>query len=185
MNSESGYAPEDAEGSEETAPGRETLRASAFRHRLSTQKMYELKTKLRCSREGDLWAGEGGEGCRARARWSGCGDLRPPLPLPADVVNKAMINCRRWFDQKHRECTQRIWVPLLNHLLCLPMKFKFFCGIAKGQHSGRRVGSTRDRDLSPRGPLGRYRAGRHSGGQAFGSEDTASSGSSPSNRPAL
>ncbi|XP_059758030.1 E3 ubiquitin-protein ligase DCST1 isoform X2 [Balaenoptera ricei] len=97
VNSESGYAPEDAEGSEETAPGRETLRASAFRHRLSTQKMYELKTKLRCSH----------------------------------VVNKAMINCRRWFDQKHRECTQRIWVPLLNHLLCLPMKFKFFCGIAK------------------------------------------------------
>ncbi|KAB0396284.1 hypothetical protein E2I00_015519, partial [Balaenoptera physalus] len=48
-----------------------------------------------------------------------------------NVVNKAMINCRRWFDQKHRECTQRIWVPLLNHLLCLPMKFKFFCGIAK------------------------------------------------------
>ncbi|XP_059944089.1 E3 ubiquitin-protein ligase DCST1 [Mesoplodon densirostris] len=97
VNSESGYAPEDAEGSEETAPGRETLRASAFRHHLSTQKMYELKTKLRCSH----------------------------------VVNKAMTNCRRWFDQKHRECIQRIWVPLLNHLLCLPMKFKFFCGIAK------------------------------------------------------
>ncbi|XP_007458035.1 PREDICTED: DC-STAMP domain-containing protein 1 isoform X1 [Lipotes vexillifer] len=97
VNSESGYAPEDAEGSEETVPGRETLRASAFRHRLSTQKMYELKTKLRCSH----------------------------------VVNKAMINCRRWFDQKHRVCIQRIWVPLLNHLLCLPMKFKFFCGIAK------------------------------------------------------
>ncbi|XP_007108956.1 LOW QUALITY PROTEIN: E3 ubiquitin-protein ligase DCST1 [Physeter macrocephalus] len=97
VNSESGYAPEDAEGSEETAPGRETLRASAFRHRLSTQKMYELKTKLRCSH----------------------------------VVNKAMITCRRWFDQKHRECIRRIWVPLLNHLLCLPMKFKFFCGIVK------------------------------------------------------
>ncbi|XP_065737940.1 E3 ubiquitin-protein ligase DCST1 [Phocoena phocoena] len=97
VNSESGYAPEDAEGSEETAPGRETLRASAFRHHLSTQKMYELKTKLRCSH----------------------------------VVNKAMLNCRRWFDQKHRECIQRIWVPLLSHLLCLPMKFKFFCGVAK------------------------------------------------------
>lgn len=27
---------------------------------------------------------------------------------------------------------QRIQVPLLNSLLCLPMKFKFFCNIAKG-----------------------------------------------------
>ncbi|KAI4548916.1 hypothetical protein MG293_001246 [Ovis ammon polii] len=48
-----------------------------------------------------------------------------------DVVNGAMFSCRRWFDQKHGVCMQRIWVPLLNHLLCLPMKFKFFCSIAK------------------------------------------------------
>nr|XP_020768175.1 DC-STAMP domain-containing protein 1 isoform X3 [Odocoileus virginianus texanus] len=96
VNSESGFSPKDAEGSE-TAPGGEAPFASAFRHHLSTQKMYELKTKLRCSY----------------------------------VVNKAMFSCRRWFDQKHGACMQRIWVPLLNHLLCLPMKFKFFCSIAK------------------------------------------------------
>ncbi|KAI4590379.1 hypothetical protein MJG53_001428 [Ovis ammon polii x Ovis aries] len=48
-----------------------------------------------------------------------------------DVVNGAMFSCRRWFNQKHGVCMQRIWVPLLNHLLCLPMKFKFFCSIAK------------------------------------------------------
>ncbi|XP_019813904.2 E3 ubiquitin-protein ligase DCST1 isoform X2 [Bos indicus] len=96
VNSESGFSPKDAEGSE-TAPGEETPAASAFRHHLSTQKTYELKTKLRCSY----------------------------------VVNEAMFSCRRWFDQKHGVCMQRIWVPLLNHLLCLPMKFKFFCSIAK------------------------------------------------------
>lgn len=82
VSSESGYAPEDAEGSEETAPGRETLRASAFRHHLSTQKMYELKTKLRCSREGDPWAAEGGEGRRARAPGQGVGTSDPHCPFP-------------------------------------------------------------------------------------------------------
>uniref|UniRef100_A0A8D1BKX9 DC-STAMP domain containing 1 n=1 Tax=Sus scrofa TaxID=9823 RepID=A0A8D1BKX9_PIG len=98
VNSESGYTPEDdAEGSEQTAQGGEPLRMSAFRRRLSTQKIYEMKTKLRCSH----------------------------------VVNKAMLTCRRWFDQKHQQCMRHIWVPLLKHLLCLPMKFKFFCGIAK------------------------------------------------------
>ncbi|XP_058395321.1 E3 ubiquitin-protein ligase DCST1 isoform X2 [Diceros bicornis minor] len=97
VKSETGYTPEDTLGSEETAQGTETHRAAASRHHLSTQKMYELKTKLRCS----------------------------------SVVNRAILSCRRWFDQKHEQCMQRIWVPLLNHLLCLPMKFKFFCGIAK------------------------------------------------------
>ncbi|XP_001494537.2 E3 ubiquitin-protein ligase DCST1 isoform X2 [Equus caballus] len=97
VNSEAGYTPEDAVDSEETAQGAETYRAAASRHHLSTQKMYELKTKLRCSY----------------------------------VVNRAVLSCRRWFDQKHKHCMQRIWVPLLNHLLCLPMKFKFFCSIAK------------------------------------------------------
>ncbi|XP_036778262.2 E3 ubiquitin-protein ligase DCST1 isoform X3 [Manis pentadactyla] len=97
VNSETGYTPEDAMGSEETAQEADTPRALASRHHLSTQKMYELKTKLRCS----------------------------------NVVNQAILSCRRWFDQKHERCMQHIWVPLLNHLLCLPMKFKFFCGIAK------------------------------------------------------
>ncbi|XP_036198583.1 E3 ubiquitin-protein ligase DCST1 [Myotis myotis] len=97
VNSETGYTPEDATDLEETAQGLRTRRAMAFRPHLSTQKMYELKTKLRCSY----------------------------------VVNKAILSCRRWFDKKHEQCMQRIRVPLLNHLLCLPMKFKFFCGIAK------------------------------------------------------
>lgn len=139
MNSETGYTPEDAMDLEETAQGVRTRRAMAFRPHLSTQKMYELKTKLRCSCEGCPQVGQPwGRGSR-----SGRGGLRQPLPLPTDVVNKAIVSCRRWFDKKHEQCMQRIRVPLLNHLLCLPMKFKFFCGIAKGQHRGRRVGSPR------------------------------------------
>ncbi|KAF6074307.1 DC-STAMP domain containing 1 [Phyllostomus discolor] len=97
VNSDTGYTPEDATGLEETARSGGTHRAVASRHRLSTQKMYELKTKLRCS----------------------------------NIVNRAILSCRRWFDKRHEQCMQRISIPLLNHLLCLPMKFKFFCGIAK------------------------------------------------------
>ncbi|XP_047401459.1 E3 ubiquitin-protein ligase DCST1 [Sciurus carolinensis] len=97
VNSETGFVPEDAKNSEETAQGSRTRGAPNPRLHLSTQKMYELKTKLRCSY----------------------------------VVNQAILSCRRWFDQKHEQCMQRISVPLFNHLLCLPMKFKFFCDIAK------------------------------------------------------
>ncbi|KAF6074302.1 DC-STAMP domain containing 1 [Phyllostomus discolor] len=49
----------------------------------------------------------------------------------SNIVNRAILSCRRWFDKRHEQCMQRISIPLLNHLLCLPMKFKFFCGIAK------------------------------------------------------
>ncbi|XP_044905147.1 E3 ubiquitin-protein ligase DCST1 isoform X8 [Felis catus] len=97
VNSEMGYSPEDAESPEGTARGVGTHRAPPSGRRLSTQKMYELKTRLRCSY----------------------------------VVDRAMLSCRRWFDQKHERCVERVRVPLLNHLLCLPMKFKFFCSIAR------------------------------------------------------
>ncbi|XP_017201334.3 E3 ubiquitin-protein ligase DCST1 isoform X1 [Oryctolagus cuniculus] len=97
VTGEAGYAAEDAGDSEDTALGVGARAALGSRLHLSTQKMYELKTKLRCSH----------------------------------IVNKAIVSCRRWFAQKHQQCMQRIQVPLLNHLLCLPMKFKFFCSIAK------------------------------------------------------
>lgn len=145
MNSETGYAPADATGLEETAPGVGAHQAVAFRRRLSTQKMFELKTKLRCSCERrPLW---GRAGHAAEWAWPGLRAWmwgpQTALGLPTDVVNQAILSCRRWFDHKHEQCMQRIWVPLLSHLLCLPMKFKFFCGIAKGQHCGRRAESSR------------------------------------------
>lgn len=64
--------------SEETAQGAETYRAAASRHHLSTQKMYELKTKLRCSCEGCPWAGQGGAGPGLGLQVSVC---RPQTPL--------------------------------------------------------------------------------------------------------
>ncbi|KAM9168877.1 E3 ubiquitin-protein ligase DCST1 [Mergus octosetaceus] len=68
---------------------------------LSTQKLFEMKTKLRCTY----------------------------------VVDHAMQRCRDWFDTKHKACMALIVVPLISHLLCLPMKFKFLCHIVKVMHS--------------------------------------------------
>lgn len=65
MNSETGYTPEDATGLEETAPGTGAHHAAAFGRPLSTQKKFELKTKLRCSCERHHPRARAGPGLRA------------------------------------------------------------------------------------------------------------------------
>ncbi|KAM4861775.1 E3 ubiquitin-protein ligase DCST1 [Thomomys bottae] len=97
VKSEAGYSPKDGMDLQRAAQGKETRGVPKVKVPLSTQKMYELKTKMRCTH----------------------------------VVNQGIRSCRRWFDEKHKKCMKKIWVPVLNHLLCLPMKFKFFCNIAK------------------------------------------------------
>ncbi|XP_026572098.1 E3 ubiquitin-protein ligase DCST1 [Pseudonaja textilis] len=47
------------------------------------------------------------------------------------IIQKAVKRCQAWFQTKHRSCMQTIAVPLVNHLLCLPMKFSFLCHLAK------------------------------------------------------
>ncbi|XP_039219272.1 E3 ubiquitin-protein ligase DCST1 isoform X2 [Crotalus tigris] len=47
------------------------------------------------------------------------------------IIQQAVRRCRAWFQTKHRSCMQTIAVPLVNHLLCLPMKFSFLCYLAK------------------------------------------------------
>ncbi|XP_058165765.1 E3 ubiquitin-protein ligase DCST1 [Dasypus novemcinctus] len=97
VKSEIGYMSEKVTDTEEADQGGRALQVPAFKRHLSTQKLFEKRTKLRCSY----------------------------------VMNRAMLSCYRWFDQKHKQCLQRIRVPLINYLLCLPMKFKFLCRITK------------------------------------------------------
>ncbi|KAM4644491.1 E3 ubiquitin-protein ligase DCST1 [Amazona ochrocephala] len=54
---------------------------------------------------------------------------------PSDVIELGMQRCQDWFDTKYDACMERIFVPLINHLLCLPMKFKFLCHIVKVMNS--------------------------------------------------
>uniref|UniRef100_A0A8B9N857 DC-STAMP domain containing 1 n=1 Tax=Accipiter nisus TaxID=211598 RepID=A0A8B9N857_9AVES len=67
----------------------------------STQQLYEMKTKLRCTY----------------------------------VIELGMQRCWDWFSAKHDACMARVVVPLISHLLCLPMKFKLLCHIVKIMHS--------------------------------------------------
>lgn len=57
------------------------------------------------------------------------GQLRSPAP--PDVIELGMQRCWDWFSAKHDACMARVVVPLISHLLCLPMKFKFLCHIVK------------------------------------------------------
>ncbi|KAL7978091.1 hypothetical protein Chor_005078 [Crotalus horridus] len=51
--------------------------------------------------------------------------------MKSRIIQQAVRRCRAWFQTKHRSCMQTIAVPLVNHLLCLPMKFSFLCYLAK------------------------------------------------------
>ncbi|XP_044129920.1 E3 ubiquitin-protein ligase DCST1 [Bufo gargarizans] len=45
------------------------------------------------------------------------------------VVELGISKCKDWFAMKHEECMRYIFFPVLNSLLCLPMKFTFVCNI--------------------------------------------------------
>ncbi|XP_044147932.1 E3 ubiquitin-protein ligase DCST1-like [Bufo gargarizans] len=45
------------------------------------------------------------------------------------VVELGINKCKDWFAMKHEECMRYIFCPVLNSLLCLPMKFTFVCNI--------------------------------------------------------
>lgn len=47
------------------------------------------------------------------------------------VVQEAVLRCSGWFRQKWTQCMSLIQVPVLNHLLCFPMKFSFLCDILR------------------------------------------------------
>lgn len=55
------------------------------------------------------------------------------MVVVADVVEQGIERCRDWFDVKWQECMNTIAVPLINHLLCLPMKFEILCDVMKGK----------------------------------------------------
>ncbi|XP_070806369.1 E3 ubiquitin-protein ligase DCST1 [Pituophis catenifer annectens] len=47
------------------------------------------------------------------------------------IIQQAVKRCQTWFQTKHQSCMKTIAVPLVNHLLCIPMKFSFLCHLAK------------------------------------------------------
>uniref|UniRef100_A0A3P9KLM1 DC-STAMP domain containing 1 n=1 Tax=Oryzias latipes TaxID=8090 RepID=A0A3P9KLM1_ORYLA len=51
--------------------------------------------------------------------------------MQCDLVNEGVQRCAGWFDSRWKECMAVIPVPVINHILCVSMKFHFLCDIMK------------------------------------------------------
>ncbi|XP_044062730.1 E3 ubiquitin-protein ligase DCST1 isoform X2 [Siniperca chuatsi] len=47
------------------------------------------------------------------------------------VVNEGMQRCADWFSLRWAECMEAIPVPIINHILCVSMKFHFLCDVMR------------------------------------------------------
>ncbi|KAK6466994.1 E3 ubiquitin-protein ligase DCST1 [Huso huso] len=47
------------------------------------------------------------------------------------VVEEGVYRCKGWFKLKWKQCMDTIKVPIINHILCIPMTFDFLCNIMK------------------------------------------------------
>uniref|UniRef100_A0A8C5X3Y4 Uncharacterized protein n=1 Tax=Malurus cyaneus samueli TaxID=2593467 RepID=A0A8C5X3Y4_9PASS len=98
----------------------------------STQELYEKKTRYRCAGE---WGGQGVAACGEGAA--------PPYPsapqfgampaqaaegsCPPAVIKKGLQRCGDHFQRMHAACMLRVSVPIISHLICMPMQFSFLC----------------------------------------------------------
>ncbi|XP_017568556.1 E3 ubiquitin-protein ligase DCST1 [Pygocentrus nattereri] len=47
------------------------------------------------------------------------------------VVNQGIDRCQQWFSAKWEECMDTVKSPVINHFLCVPMKFEFLCNVMR------------------------------------------------------
>ncbi|XP_023126280.2 E3 ubiquitin-protein ligase DCST1 isoform X2 [Amphiprion ocellaris] len=47
------------------------------------------------------------------------------------VVNQGIQRCADWFSSRWEACLEAIPVPVINHILCIPMKFHFLCDVMR------------------------------------------------------
>ncbi|KAM6910501.1 E3 ubiquitin-protein ligase DCST1 [Xenentodon cancila] len=47
------------------------------------------------------------------------------------VVNEGVQRCADWFGRRWRDCMAAIPVPVINHILCVSMKFHFLCDVMR------------------------------------------------------
>lgn len=51
------------------------------------------------------------------------------------MVDLGVQRCSDWFSQRWAECMRTIPVPVINHILCVSMKFNFLCDVLRGESS--------------------------------------------------
>ncbi|CAB1334232.1 unnamed protein product [Coregonus sp. 'balchen'] len=47
------------------------------------------------------------------------------------VVEQGIERCREWFEVKWQDCMDAIKAPVINHILCVSMRFHFLCDIMR------------------------------------------------------
>ncbi|XP_074540314.1 E3 ubiquitin-protein ligase DCST1 [Halichoeres trimaculatus] len=47
------------------------------------------------------------------------------------VVDEGVQRCTDWFSRRWAECMEAIPVPIINHILCVSMKFHFLCDVMR------------------------------------------------------
>ncbi|KAF6737613.1 DC-STAMP domain-containing protein 1 [Oryzias melastigma] len=57
-------------------------------------------------------------------------DIRTKMQCDS-LVNDGVQRCAGWFDSRWKACMAVIPVPVINHILCVSMKFHFLCDIMK------------------------------------------------------
>lgn len=84
-----------------------------------------MKTLMQCDRERCV-IDTGGTSTQVTSRVRVC-------VCDAGVVVEGVQRCADWFSNKWAECMEMIPVPVINHILCVPMKFHFLCDVMRGE----------------------------------------------------
>lgn len=105
-------------------------RAAAGAAASSTQELFTSRTRMQCDSESH----DNGI-CNILERWSKSETRSPRRVCVPDVVDEGVQRCTDWFSQRWAECMKAIPVPVINHILCVPMQFHFLCDVMRGERS--------------------------------------------------
>lgn len=89
-----------------------------------TQQQFTAKTRMQCNSESDHSIWILGEICPVSKNIS--------VYCPG-VVEEGVQRCADWFRLRWEECMAVIPVPVINHIVCVSMKFSFLCDITRGE----------------------------------------------------
>lgn len=102
----------------------------------STQELFTSRTRMQCDSES-----HDNSICNILDRWRK-NETRSPHRVRVrvcvpDVVDQGVQRCTDWFSHRWEECMKAIPVPVINHILCVPMQFHFLCDVMRGERSCR------------------------------------------------
>lgn len=117
-----------------TQYGYERFRSRRAAAASSTQELFTSRTRKQCDSEShDNGTCNILERCRKNVTRS----LHRVRVCVPDVVDEGVQRCTDWFSHRWAECMKAIPVPVINHILCVPMQFHFLCDVMRGERSCR------------------------------------------------